>query len=116
MNFLNNEEGASLVETLVAMAILLAVLVPSTMFLTYIGSNWLVNGKADSFQIARNEMETIIASKNDSSLVRVEGKWAIKRSIEKQDKLYYLQVDVFKRDTLQPPIITLETARIWYDK
>jgi len=116
MNIMHNEEGASLVETLVAMAILLAVLVPSTMFLTYIGSNWLVRDKADSIQIARNEMETIIATKNDSSLVRDEGKWVIKRSIEKHDKLYYLQVDVFKRDTLQPPIITFETARIWYDK
>lgn len=116
MMWWNDEVGASLVETLVAIAILLAVLVPSTMFLTYIGSNWLVKDKVDSYQLARNEMETIIATENDSSLVRTDGKWVVKRTITHQDDLYYLEVDVFKRDTTKPPIITLETARIWYNK
>jgi competence protein ComGC len=114
MRFWLDEDGVSLVETLVAMAILLAVLVPSTMFLTYIGSNWLVEDKVESYQLARNEMETIIATQNDSSLVRSEGKWVVKRSVRNQEELYYLTVDVFKSDTLKPPIITLETARIWY--
>lgn len=116
MKWWKEEEGASLVETLVAMAILLAVLVPSTMFLTYIGSNWLVKDKAESFQLARNEMESIIATKNDSSLVRSEGKWMVKRTVTNQEELYYVTVDVFKRDTTYSPIITLETARIWYNK
>lgn len=115
MNGWKDESGASLVETLVAMAILLAVLVPSIMFLTYIGSNWLVEDKVESFQVARNEMETIIATENDSSLVRSEGKWVVKRTVRNQEEFYYLTVDVFKRDTLKSPVITLETARIWYN-
>ncbi len=115
MKWWKDESGASIVETLVAMAILLAVLVPTTMFLTYIGSNWLVEDKVESYQLARNEMELMIATQNDSNLVRFEGKWVVRRTVRNQEELYYLTVDVFKRDTLNPPIITLETARIWYN-
>ena len=110
------EDGYSLVETLVAMAILLAILIPSSMFLTYITNNQLVRDKVESYQIARNEMEIIVATKNDSSLMNMKGKWLIKRIITNKDDLYYLTIDVFKKDTLNPPLIRLETARIWHKK
>lgn len=107
------EDGYSLVETLVAMAILLAVLIPSVMFLTYIGNNHLVRDKVESYQIARNEMEQIIATKNDSSMINKRGKWLVKRTISNTNELHYLAVEVFKKDTLTAPIIRFETARIW---
>ena len=107
------EDGYSLVETLVAMAILLAVLIPSVMFLTYIGNNHLVRDKVESYQIARNEMEQIIAIENDTSVINKRGKWLIKRTITNTNELHYIAIEVFKRDTLNAPIIRFETARIW---
>lgn len=113
MNNWLQEDGYSLIETLIAMAILMVIVVPTIMFLTYIGNNHLVNDRIESFQIARNEMETVIATKNDSSSIKHIDKWVIKRTIKRKNELHYLIVDVFEKDTLKLPVITLETARIW---
>jgi len=110
---LHKEEGFSLAESLVAMAILLLVLVPSAMFLTFIGSNFYIEDKMESYQLARNELEHMIATENDSSAVLHKDNWIIKRSVFNQGDLYHLKVEVFENDTLRSPLIHLETARIW---
>lgn len=112
---LRNEEGYSLVESLVAMAILLAVLVPSTIFLTYIGNNSLAKDKITSFNHARNQMEKVLATQNDSTLTKqIDSNWWVKQSVTKKDNLREIKVEVFKFDTLSGPMITLQTARLWY--
>lgn len=113
MSSWQKEDGYSLLETLVAMAILLAVLILSVMFLTYIGNNHLIRDKIESYQIARNEMEQIIATKNDTSVINKRGKWIIKRTITNTNELHYLEIEVYKKDTLNAPTIRFETARIW---
>lgn len=112
---MRTEDGYSLVESLVAMAILLAVLVPSAMFLTYIGNNIFAKDKIESFILARNEMEYILATERDSSLVKqTPDNWWVKSTVQKDGDLREIKVEVFKSDTLSSPKITLETARLWY--
>ncbi|MBO6524383.1 MAG: type II secretion system protein [Balneolaceae bacterium] len=116
-DIVRNEEGYSLVESLVAMAILLTVLVPSTMFLTYIGNNVLAKDKITSFNHARNQMEYILATQNDSTLTKqIDSNWWVKQSVVKERNLREIKVEVFKNDTLSDPMITLQTARLWYSE
>lgn len=116
-SIVHSEEGYSLVESLVAMAILLSVLVPSAMFLTYIGNNTFAKDKITSFNYARNQMETILATQNDSSFTkRLDSNWWVKRTITREENLREIRVEVFKKDTLSDPMITLQTARLWYSK
>lgn len=111
----HNEEGYTLVESLIAMAILLAVFVPSAMFLTMIGNNTLSKDKIVAHNLARNTMESILAVENDSTKVMVtENNWWVKQEVTKRDHLYEIKVEVFKRDTLGIPKVTLQTARLWY--
>jgi Tfp pilus assembly protein PilV len=117
LHWINQEDGYSLVETLVALAILLAVLVPSAMFLTYIGNNVFVKDKIESFQLAQSQMEEVIATRNEQTLTfQVNDIWWVKRSVTREGDLIQLKVEVFKRDTTSTPKIKLETARLWYDK
>ncbi|MFV1883207.1 MAG: type IV pilus modification PilV family protein [Balneola sp.] len=112
-----SDEGYSLVESLVAMAILLTVLVPSAMFLTYIGNNVLAKDKITSFNHARNQMEYVLATQNDSTIVRkLDSDWWVKRSIANSGNLKEITVQIFKDDTLSEATITLKTARLWYSE
>ncbi|MCG8373310.1 MAG: hypothetical protein MI700_07235 [Balneolales bacterium] len=109
------EQGASLVETLIAMAILMAVLVPAVTMFTLFANNRIVEEKIESFTIARNEMEVMISTRDNSSLtVQYANNWWIKRTVQQQEYLHHLKVEVFKNDTTRPPTITLETSRLWY--
>lgn len=112
---IGSEEGYSLVESLIAMAILLSVLVPAAIFLTYIGNNIYAKDKITSYNFARNEMEYILATQNDSTKTKlVDENWWVKTTVQNDEALFNIKVEVFKKDTLTPPKITLETARLWY--
>jgi len=116
-DILQKEEGYTLVESLVALSILLAVLVPSTMFLTYIGNNVLAKDKITAFNHARNQMEYVLASENDSTVTKqLESNWWVKRTVSQEENLREITIEVFKKDTLSAPKITLQTARLWYSE
>ena len=74
MNWINkliqDEEGYTLIESLIAIAILLAVLVPSTVFLAYVGNNVIAKDKITAFNHARNTMEYVLATENDSTITK----------------------------------------------
>ncbi len=109
------EDGYSLVESLVALSLLLVVLVPLTMFLIFIGGNTITKDKIVSFNHARNQMEEVIATESDSSYtVKIDENWWIKTKVDKYQDLYTITVSAFKRDTLREPSIELETSRLWY--
>lgn len=120
MNWKTNlvsEDGYTLVESLIALSILLIVLVPSAMFLTYIGNNILAKDKIVSFNHARSQMEFVLATENDSTVTeQVEPNWWVRRTVTKEEDLREITIEVFKKDTLSNPLITLETARLWYSK
>ncbi len=112
---IKEESGYSLVESLVALSLLLVVLVPLTMFLIFIGGNTITKDKIVSFNHARNQMEQVIATESDSSYTfKADENWWIKTKVNKEQDLYTITVSAFKRDTLREPSIELETARLWY--
>ncbi|OAN61653.1 hypothetical protein A8B79_04295 [Balneola sp. EhC07] len=112
---IQNEHGYSLVESLIAMAILLAVLVPAAMALIYVGSNTIAKDKIESFNYAKNQIEYVIAYQDSrSGLIEIDEKWLVKTKVDSSSNLYTIKVEVFKSDTLSLPLISLQTARIWY--
>ena len=112
---LSSEDGYTLVESLIALAILLAVLVPSAMFLTTIGNNTLSKDKIVAHNLARNTMEQVLASESDSSkVITTEDNWWVKQEVTRVEDLYQIKIEVFKRDTSGTPKVTLQTARLWY--
>ncbi|MAO63631.1 MAG: hypothetical protein CL666_01390 [Balneola sp.] len=115
---INEEHGYSLLETLVALAILLAVLVPAAVFLGVAGGNTLAKDKITSFNLAKNAMEEALIARKDSSFISLKNsKWWVKTSISKEDEhLYSIVVAVFKEDTLRSPSVTLYTKRLWYNE
>ncbi|MFA5669460.1 MAG: hypothetical protein WC967_09450 [Balneolaceae bacterium] len=115
MKCVKSEDGYSLVESLVAMSLLLAILVPTAMLLVYIGGNTLSKDKITSFTYVQNEMEWVLASKTDTTFVKkMDETWWVKTQVNRDQNLYTIKVGAYKRDTLSQPYIQLETARLWY--
>ncbi|WP_421774275.1 prepilin-type N-terminal cleavage/methylation domain-containing protein [Gracilimonas sp.] len=114
---IKEEDGYTLVETLVALTILLAVLVPAAMFIGVAGGNTLAKDKIASFNLAKNAMEEALITQSDKSFVLLkDSKWWVKTDISQESEhLYSIGVSVFKEDTLRSPSVTLHTKRLWYD-
>ncbi|MEO1022480.1 MAG: prepilin-type N-terminal cleavage/methylation domain-containing protein [Bacteroidota bacterium] len=111
---MNNERGYSLLETLIALALLLGVLLPGAVFLGFAANNALASDKTTALNLGRSEMEYIISSEMDSSFVRQQDQWWIRRSITNDSALVHITVSVFKFDTLNAPVLEFETYRLWY--
>ncbi len=115
MNWLREENGYGLVESLVALSLLLGILVPLALFLVFIGGNTIAKDKITGFNHVRNQMELVIAQEVDSSFVfQPDSNWWVKTEIYKEGDLYNIQVSAFKKDTSSAPTIELETSRLWY--
>ena len=112
----NREEGYSLVEVLVALAILGAVLIPTAAFFVYVSNYPMNKDKIEALSLSRSEMEwTLIHEIDSDTLYRSkDNRWLIKRSVEKNQDLALISIEAFRRDTLRPPVITFKTSRIWY--
>ncbi len=110
-----NEKGYTLVETLVAIGILMGVLVPATLFLGKITANQRNRDLIVASQLAREEMEKIIAYQlyeNNERTIKLNNKnYQITRSIENQSGLVHIVVKVTRRDR-EKPLVELKTLRI----
>ncbi|WP_020404496.1 PulJ/GspJ family protein [Gracilimonas tropica] len=115
---IKEEHGYSLVETLVALAILLAVLVPAAMFLGVTGNNPLAREKITSFNLAKTAMEQSLITRKEASFTALkDSTWWVRTTVSSENEvLYTIEVSVFKEDTLRSPHITLKTKRLWYDE
>lgn len=112
---LKDEDGSTLVETLVAMAILVSVLLPTTLFLGFIAANPMNKEKITALGLAQSEMERVLASKEYPGTERVvEDQWIIKRVVSKKKKLVQVEVSVYRKNRTQP-ILTLNTERLLYE-
>lgn len=113
---LKNEEGFSLVETLVSLSILVSVLLPVVLFLGYIGSYPVNKIKIDGLNRAQTEMETILNAgiyKKAKVQLREEGRWIIRQNIEIHGSLSVINVTVFRDDTSNA-IVSLHNERFVY--
>ena len=111
----SNEGGYTLVETLVAIAILMGVLVPATLFLGKITSDQRSRDLIAASQLAKEEMEKTIAYQlyeNNEKTVKLNNKnYHIIRSIKNQLGLIQIVVKITRRDR-EEPLVELKTLRI----
>lgn len=112
------EQGYSLVEVLVALAILAAVLIPTSTFFVFVAKHPMNKEKIDGLSLARTEMEwTLLHEISSDTLYTTEdNRWLIEREVVRENELAKVSVKAFRRDTLRPPIVTFKTSRLWYDE
>lgn len=111
---IQDEDGSTLVETLVAMAILVSVLLPTSLFLGYIASNPLNKDKVTALGIAQSEMEQVLANKDYANNEEViKGNWIIDRRISEEENLVLIRISIYRKDKPEP-VITLNTERLQY--
>lgn len=112
---IKNEDGSTLVETLVAMAILVSVLLPAGMFLGYMANTPQNEEKIIALGLAQSEMEQVLDSGNYKNAEReIDNKWLIRNTIAKEDNLLQISVSVYRKNKSKP-ILKLITERLVYD-
>ena len=113
-----HEEGYSLVEVLVALAILAAVLVPTSAFFVYAASHPMNKDKIEGLSLARTEMELTLAQQieSDSLYYLDNNRWLIKREVVRSNELAHVSIQAFRKDTLRPAVVTFKTSRLWYSE
>lgn len=110
-----DENGSTLVETLVAMAILVSVLLPTSLFLGYIAANPLNEEKIIALGLAQTEMEKIIASeKYENHEKTVDDRWIVTNTIIEQEDLVQIEISVYRKKRIEP-VVTLTTERLLYE-
>lgn len=108
----SSEKGATLVETLVALSILMTVLVPVVGVMGILSGNHLVKDKIQALNLAQQSLEITLLQKSwsDSLYYPQEG-WRVERSVSKDSSMVLIQVDVYRRDHSHP-LLNLSTIRI----
>jgi type II secretory pathway pseudopilin PulG len=107
------ETGASLVESLVAIALLLTVLVPMTGALTTVIGRRMAERQTLALAVARRHLETLLgagdAVPTDSS-VASEGEWMVQKVLSYDGSLATYSVEVRHRRKVLPTLV-LRTRR-----
>lgn len=117
MKFLNlhrkpNEDGTTLTEALVALALLMVVVMPTIGLLGLLSGNQLVEQHARALNYAQHTMENALIYKNYSdSVFTPRTGWEVQRSVEHGRNLITIDVRVFKTNSTEP-VIRLTTSRL----
>jgi Tfp pilus assembly protein PilV len=108
------ESGATLVETLVALSILVAVLLPVLLFLGYLSHSPRNRDRIQAIGLAQTMMETTLEQKDFVTKKEPYGrKWMIRQQVIHNKRLVGITVRVFrKQDTLA--IASFYTERLAY--
>ena len=119
MNILKeNNDGYTLVETVVALAILIAVIIPISQFMVRIIYTERTRDTIITAQLARQEIERNIANNHFKSYQCMEllnnKEWRIVQSVREINNLVYIDVQVFKNNETKP-LAELKTIRLNYD-
>jgi type II secretory pathway pseudopilin PulG len=110
----NVEAGATLVETLVALAILMTVLIPVIGFMAVLAGNHQAMEKVQALNYAQHSLESELLDQAWSdSLYLPDERWSIERSVETDSTLVFIRVEVFRRGK-PDPLVKLSTARLDY--
>ena len=109
------ESGYTLVETLVASAVLFGVLVPATLFLSKVTTGRKGRDLIIASQLAESEMErttTHEVYENSEKQIRLDNRdWQIIREIQENQGLIEIRIKVFKAKRTEP-VFTLKTLRL----
>lgn len=107
----SSENGSTLIELLVAMALLLGVLLPAGALLTYVSHSPLNKQKIVALGMAQPAMEEILRQDEWNPKVEVTERlagWSLKTEIKKLDQIVEIEVTAIRRGKT---IIQLNTYR-----
>ncbi len=114
-SFLKDTRGYTLVETLVASAILLSVLIPATLILGKLTLSQYHHDLIVATQLAREEMERTIAEaryQDEEKQVALGKKsWRLVRDVQEQSGLLEIRILVFKLRQAKP-LVEIKTLRM----
>lgn len=109
------QEGYTLVEALVASAILLGALIPAVLFFGKITVNQKAKDLIIASQLAEERMEKTIAFhqyNNDEKTLKLNNvTWRILQKVKNRSGLIEIRVKVFKKNQLTP-LVELKTLRV----
>ncbi len=110
----DSEVGSTLVETMVALALLLTVLVPIIGFMATISINQQARVKVQALNYAQYTMESTLLNRawSDTLIHPAEG-WEVQRVVETDGSLVLIRVDVFQKNKPEP-VLHLSTTRLEY--
>lgn len=115
LSTLKNETGSTLIETLVAMAILVSVLLPVSMFLGYAGNSPRNEEEIVALGLAQAEMEKTLSEEKYTEAEKIVGeRWIVKKSVISELNLMQIEVSVYRNNKAEP-LITLTTERLFYE-
>lgn len=115
LSTLKNETGSTLIETLVAMAILVSVLLPVSMFLGYAGNSPRNEEEIVALGLAQAEMEKTLSEEKYTEDEKIVGeRWIVKKSVISELNLMQIEVSVYRNNKAEP-LITLTTERLFYE-
>ncbi len=115
---IKSETGHTVVEMLVALAILTIALVPTVQFMARVMSNAGARDLVVATQLARDEMERVISERDfmpDEKRIRVNQQlWQLATSIEVYAGLVQIYIKVYKKNSSKP-MVELQTSRLLHD-
>ncbi|MEM6335939.1 MAG: prepilin-type N-terminal cleavage/methylation domain-containing protein [Bacteroidota bacterium] len=110
-----DESGFSIIEVLVALALLLVVLVPLSGFGLKLMGEHHNERQIEALQLARQEMERTILDESYRDVERTtsDERWTIRKNVERHGELVHVQVSVARQpaDTALVQLQTLRRAR-----
>ena len=109
---LSDQSGSTLTESLVALALLMVVLVPTIGFLGAITSAPPASRQATAFHHAHHAMErTLLQESYNDTLFSPAPGWTVNRNVEHDSQLVHITISAFKGDE-NHPAVKLYTARL----
>ena len=112
---IESESGYTIVEVLVAMALLSAALIPISQFAARVIINTTTRDLIVATGLARSEMERVISEQDfyfgSTTINKNHKTWRVERKIRKRNGLVTIRILVYKKD-LPRPVVELETLRL----
>ena len=108
----NEEDGYTLVETLVALAILTTVLVPTAQFVGYLVTQQQPSQASAAYRVASSTLETWTAASplRENTETVEHPPWTVTTTVQPDGPYVLLRVDV-RRTSSERSVVTLKTRR-----
>ena len=109
---LKEEQGTTLVELMVALALLVGVLLPAGLFLGYVAYNPMNQQKIYAVGIAQTSLEAMLYEQDYNPIREViilKPGWRLIEKVIREDKVVHLEVEVQFRERR---VVNLKTVRL----
>ncbi len=107
------EAGYSLVESIVAIALLVTVLAPLGSFVAHLATHRMSKQKIEAFSLAQLTMAEALKHQDYKSKTAhtSNGKWLVTEQYNLKEDIVIIEVEVFRLNR-DKPYVTLRTARL----